>query len=143
MTDARTENHRDPLEAELESLRPTDLPPALIARIGDELSQREVTRRPRAWWIGAAVAAAACVALAAVVWRATRGPDIDVQPFVRGLPVTAVSGGADPEPPALATYHRALAGSPEALDALLDRQAARSLSGGTKVTASSDFAIFH
>jgi hypothetical protein len=143
MTDARTNgmSDRDPLEAELESLRPADLPPALVNRIGADLSHGERMHRPRTGRLGAAAAAAACVALAAVVWRAARPAGVDVRPIVRASPVTPGSGAADSEQPALATYHRALADTPEALDALLDRHSARALPGGAKVTASSDFGI--
>jgi hypothetical protein len=144
MNDARIENKeaRDPLEAELELMRPLDLPPALFARVGAALAPPITTRRPRAWWLGAVAAAAACVGLAAVVWRTTRPSDVGDPPtIVRTLPTAPDASAPDSEPPALATYHRALAGTPEALDALLDRHAARSLPGGARVTASSDFTI--
>jgi hypothetical protein len=131
----RTPKARDPLEAELESLRPAALPAELVARIASELEEPLRSPRFRLWWIPAAAAVAACVAIAAAVWRAkTPGPG-PVRTIVDTMPVAPPNSGAGEDLPALATYHRALAGPPAALDELLDRHAARSLSGGSRSTA--------
>jgi hypothetical protein len=120
----------DPLEAELAALRPAQPSAELFQRVG-----RELQRRPgfwaRAWFIGP-VAAAACAAVVLLVWRGGARPVGSVVPVATTTQVPTTTGVADDSDlPALATYRRAWARSPAALDALLDRHASRSLAGGS------------
>lgn len=127
---------RDPLEAELESLRPVELPPEMFDRIGLALARP----RRRLWLIPATAAAAAIVL--AMVWRVfVREIPVGPTSIAATVPAMATSERND-DRPALATYRRALAGSPDALDKLLDRQADRVLPGGARVTASSRAGLF-
>ena len=170
MTDRREPT--DALEFELQSLRPAELSPELTQRIGRRLDlatpgpersecpddafatpREEIrpfaalrSRHGLTWHVAAAAAVAACVVVAFLTWRpGPPGTGDSTDTWVTTLP----SGGA-PEPddrPALAVYHRAMSDSPDALDGLLDRHAARSLPGGgpgatgSRVTASSNFAL--
>ena len=80
-------------------------------------------------WALVSLAAAACVAFAAVIWRGGGGGGTLQPPQVAGTQPTTrtvlVAVGAQLPPPSRAAYQRALARSPEALDALLDAHAAR------------------
>src|SRR5581483_3075907 len=131
----RTSEPRDSLEAELEALRPLELPPALAARIGAQLDAPGRAARFRWWWIPAAVAAAASVGIAVGVWRAITHGVQNTPTVVHTTPDSPSGTVAREDIPALATYPRALSGPPEALNELLDRHAARSLSGGTHAPA--------
>ena len=136
----------DPLESELRSFRPADLSPDVYARVASELSPA----RPRArYWMAAAAAAAvaACLFAAVALWRMVSHPGVGPAPrqvaSIATAPVAATNHGGDDnnDRPSLATYRRALSGSPAALDALLDRHAARLLPAGgaepaVRVTAS-------
>ena len=133
----------DPLESELRSFRPADLSPGVYARVAGELSPA----RPRArYWVAAAAAVAACLFAAVALWRMGR-PAVDPAPrqvaSLATAPVAATSHADEDndDRPSLASYHRALSASPAALDALLDRHAARLLPAGgvepgVRVTAS-------
>lgn len=110
----------DRLEAELAALRPHDASSELRQRIADH---RAVVMPSRPHWrLGLALAgglAAACVAAAPFLrWsshqRVEPGPT-----FVTVRPPTPVE--PDKSEPTLLAYQRALARSPEALDALLAR----------------------
>ena len=129
----RTPEPRDPLEAELESVRPAALPPELVARIASQLDEPVRAPRLRLWWLPAAAAVAALVAIGVAMWRPTDGTGKVTVTHTIPLETPAARAGEDL--PALATYHRALAGPPAALDELLDRHAARSLSGGSRSPA--------
>jgi hypothetical protein len=115
----------DPLEAELSALRPRDVSPGLRHRIDARLADPPHTRR-RTWRIAlAAGLAAACLAAVLFRSRGDRGPAPGPQPVVvrpRPAPPAVEPEDDNPEPTVLA-YERALARSPEALEALLDRQA--------------------
>ena len=136
MSDAR--DVKDPLQAELEALRPAELPPGLEQRVGRELAaRRPVAWRIGSWLVGAAAVAAAAVVVAALAWRVLRPTPRETGPLAVGPSATtrALVETDDADRPALATYRRALAGPPGALDELLDRHAARSLPGGGRNAA--------
>jgi len=110
----------DPLEAELESLRPHELPPLLRQRIISALSEprrRPPRAHPSRLWIGA-LAAAACLVIAVAIWR---GREQGMASPGR----SPVAAGSSPPTDSVVAYQRALAQSPEALDALLDADAVR------------------
>ena len=119
-----TDDFRD-IESELESLRPVEpsagLREAVARRI--EAEERRVLRFPALLGIGAA-AVAACLAVAVVVWRPAR-PGREMS-LIGPRPVTgpATTATVAPVRPALGVYAKALSRSPDALDQLLDRQAA-------------------
>jgi hypothetical protein len=121
---SETPETRDPLEAELEALRPADMPPEMFDRVGRAIAARD---RPGRTWVafagmtGAAVAACAALALA---WHVTRPDRVSPTPVVTTAPAAPDD---EDDRPALANYHRALARSPTSLDELLDRHAARPL----------------
>jgi hypothetical protein len=125
---------RDPLEAELAALRPADLPPDLVARVGRDLAGRQARMRRR--WIVAGVALAASVLVAAALWPLMNATDLAHLPGITIAATTQASNDEDDEGPALFAYRRALAGPPDALDERLDRDAARTLPAGPRVTAS-------
>jgi hypothetical protein len=115
----------DPLEAELRKLRPCEPSPDMPRHIGDRLAAAPAppVRRMSPWSLALAAGfAAACLVAALLVWRSGKHDD---QPQVEhhGPPPPVAER---PEPlPTLGAYRRALDESPEALDALLDEQAAR------------------
>ena len=120
-----TDDH-DSLEAELEALRPRPVSAGLARRIAGRFAgNSSVLPRATVRWgaplVGGLVAAG-LIALA-ILWRGAtsiRGPECDVVP-----PTSPVVQG-DEDWPTLQAYRRALAESPEALEALLDRHAATS-----------------
>lgn len=127
---------RDPLEIELEALRPMDLSAGTFDRVGSALMQ---PRRRR--WLIPTTAAAASVVLA-IMWRMSiREIPLPPTPIAATWPAAATNEQGD-ESPALSVYRRALTGPPDALDKLLDRHADRVLPGGTRVTASSSPKLF-
>jgi hypothetical protein len=114
----------DPLEAELRNLWPREPSPDLARRVSERLASGPAppVRRTWPWHLALAAGLAACLVVAVLVWRLGRHDD----------PPRAVHQGPSlpvaerPEPlPTLGAYRRALDESPEALDALLDEQAAR------------------
>ena len=124
----------DPLEAELESLRPAPLSAALAARIERGLAGHPSGSSPRRYrrpaallWIGGAAAAAACVA-AALTWRQAGPGGDDRAIVVQATRPTAPHEEAD-DRPAFSSYRRAASLSADALDELLDRHSARTLAG--------------
>ena len=136
---AESPQNVDALEAELRTFRPVAPSPELFDRIGGELESFAPPRRLRAWLVG--TLAAACLAVAAaLVWRLSRPVDVGPVRIAATLPVPMTE--RDDDRPALASYRRALARSPEALDDLLDRHAARMLApGAARLTASSDVGV--
>ncbi|HEY1375244.1 MAG TPA: hypothetical protein VGF55_00530 [Gemmataceae bacterium] len=102
----------DALERDLESLRPRPPSPQLRRRIGARLGPP----RHRLRWAALAVAAAAAAGVVIYVSR----PVLPPGPIIGPPPVVA----AEPDPTVRA-YRLALAQSPEALEAALDRQAVR------------------
>ncbi|MEX2141644.1 MAG: hypothetical protein WD894_20430 [Pirellulales bacterium] len=114
----------DSLEAELGELRPCEVSPGLKWRVAECLAETQTIRPARPW--SAALAgglAAACLAAVLLGWRNDQGFEpgpIEIQPFA---PVVA-NGDAKPT---VQVYRRALARSSNALHALLDKHAARTL----------------
>jgi hypothetical protein len=112
----------DPLETELEALRPRGISPELKRRIAEHLAEAQAARQ-RLPWSPALAGALAAASLAAVLlgWS---GRDSEPSPNDPRPPVFVVNGNAKPT---VQAYRRALAQSPHALNALLDKHAARTL----------------
>jgi hypothetical protein len=113
----------DALEAELAALRPRDVSPALQQRVAERLGDAPSARSRWIWGVALAGGlAAACLAAVLLLGRGG-GPSAPTgQTIVEALP--KLHGPADDSLPSLQAYQRALARSPEELDALLDRHAA-------------------
>ncbi len=110
----------DRLEAELAALRPHAASPDLRRRIADHRAHSMPPRSRWRWGLTRASGlAAACVAAAILLHLATRRRVEPDQTIVQVRPVPPVEVG-DSGPTRLA-YWRALARSPEELDALLDK----------------------
>jgi len=131
MSDSRSS--MDPLELELHSLRPRELPRDLVRRIEADLAPAPAqSLRPRGrLWIGVAAAglAASIVIIAMVSRRGSNTTVPDDKQIVRAThPSSRPGGGATARPQpvvaSLGAYRSAYAQSPEALDALLSRTAA-------------------
>ncbi|MDB5357126.1 MAG: hypothetical protein JWN24_3579 [Phycisphaerales bacterium] len=130
---------RDPLELELESFPPPELPAALRARIAQAIdAERQANRAgaharwPVRWLLAGALATAACVTVSLVWFHrprsnpiATTGPD--VTPQHTNVKVRAPGH----QFATLAAYTRAAAESPDRLDSLMNADAALSLTPGT------------
>ena len=135
----------DPFEAELRSFRPVAPSAAVAQHIGAELARDAGPLRParpgRPWrlYAGAFAAAAACLVGAVAVWRVTHSGDgiahheVVSIATLPALPATEVPKRSDDDGddvddrPSLASYRRALSRSPEDVDELLHRHAARLL----------------
>jgi hypothetical protein len=107
----------DPLEMELAALRPRDIAPGLRGRIARRLAEAPTAerRRPR-WFALTATLAAACV-VAAVFWR-VGGRGVEKHPnVVDDNSVRHIE--TNPSMPTLLAYERALARSPEELEAIM------------------------
>lgn len=111
----------DPLENELAAFRPRPVSPELRDRVAERLS----TPAPSRSWIWGITFVGVLVAggVIAVILPNRKEPTLPVPPAVVPPPPPA---SAEPEspPPSVLVYRRALACSPEALDALLDQQVA-------------------
>jgi hypothetical protein len=124
------ESFDDALEAELHSLRPRELPERLVRGIGAALADEGGDAiGKRSLWLrvaAAAVGMAACVAVAALLWRGGRGT-----PPAHPAPIAVTPGTADPGEGrrpggvTLAEYRAAFARSSRALDTLLDQDGPR------------------
>ena len=127
MNDAGT---NDPIEAELHSLRPRDLPPDLVRRIETALESDRAAALRRRLWAGAAAVTGLAAAVALVVVLSRGGATHTAPPdgvIVRTNPVTQPGDHGQPRPrPMAATLgaYRSAYGSPEVLDSLLSRDAA-------------------
>ncbi len=117
----------DPLETELQALRPHEPSLELRQRIADRLAslvplRSRRLRRSVIW--GSALAAgvaAACLLVVAILLRRER--EVAIEPETPESPRPLLANAFDDALPTLWTYRRALAQSPEELDALLDRHA--------------------
>jgi hypothetical protein len=110
----------DQLEAELAALRPNGASAHLRRRIAEHRAH-SVPPRSR-WWWGLARAgglAAACAAAAILLHLTTRQPVVPGRTVARAHPVLPVE--VEDSAPTRWAYWRALARSPEELDALLDK----------------------
>jgi hypothetical protein len=130
----------DPLDEELRGFAPAAPSPGLFDRVARELDAPGRPLRLRPWIAGAVAAMAACLIITAFIWRAHRPGAVDPVRIASTLPAPMLGPDAD-DRPALATYHRALSGSADALDDLLDRHAARLLPAGGSLTASSELGL--
>jgi hypothetical protein len=107
----------DPLETELAALQPHDVSPGLRRRVAERLADapRSTGWRLR-WLVLASALAAACVTVVLVWWGSRRPVKQEQVTF----PLRASPSVAEPT---LLDYERALARSPEELDALLSQRA--------------------
>ena len=111
----------DSLEAELSALRPQPISAEVRRRIAERLAEPVPARR-RSLWRPALAGSLVAACLAAVAWWWIGGQNVETPPeFVAPAPRSA--GAADVVEPTLLAYQRALARSPEELEALLNRHA--------------------
>ena len=115
----------DPLEAELESLRPAPLRAELVTGIEGGLAGHAPRSGVRRYRRPAALLWIACVA-AALTWRPAGPPD-DNRPIVVQATRPAPPHGEADDRPALSSYRGAASMSADALEELLDRHSARTL----------------
>jgi hypothetical protein len=109
----------DPIEAELSSLRPREVSPELYRRVARGLAAPS-PRKTYRLWRPALVAGLAAACLAAIAFHRGGSGVVGPGPIDRrSVPAVAV----DDSRPMLLAYQRALARSPEALGALLDKHA--------------------
>jgi hypothetical protein len=116
----------DPLEAELSALRPHEVSPGLRRRVAERLGDPSRIGR-RTWRLALAGGlAAACLAAALFRWGGDHDTGPESMPVVvrpRPAPPVEVEAEVDDSEPTLVVYERALARSPEALNALLAKRA--------------------
>ena len=110
----------DPLEDELSALRPQPVSADLRRRVGERLSAPPSSRR---WLWGIAIAGVLVAGGLIAFVRPNRPEPAPPVPPAVVVPQPAPPESESPAPSVLA-YRQALARSPEALDALLDQQAA-------------------
>ncbi len=112
----------DRLEAELAALRPLDASPELRRRIADHRAHSAPSRTRRRWALTVAGGLAAACLVVVILSRWETRPPIVPGPDVVQAPHDPGVEGRDTGPSPLA-YRRALARSPDELDALLDKSA--------------------
>ena len=117
----------DPLETELSAIRPREVSPGLRGRIAERLA--DPPRARRGTWRLALVGglAAACLAAVLLRWGGGHGGGAGPTPVVvrpEPAPPDPVKAEVEDVEPTLLAYERALARSPDDLDALLSRRAA-------------------
>jgi hypothetical protein len=124
-----SEEH-DPFEAELAAFRPRELSPASQRRIAGRLADPSPRRSRWLWGLGLAGGmAAACLVAISRGWGPGGGQDLDTRPTI-AVPTTAPPGVTEDVLPTHRAYQQALTRSPEDLNALLDRHAARGFGSG-------------
>jgi hypothetical protein len=111
----------DFLEAELAAFRPRDPSPSLRHLVAEELAASPISDLRRIGGIVAAGGLAACLAMF-VLLRHHGGPDMPAYP-APPPPLSIVHEAGPGSPPDLPAYPRAWAGSPEALESVLDQNA--------------------
>lgn len=131
----------DPLEALLSALRPHELSSGLRQRVAERLGDSPHQERRRPWRIALAGAlAAACLAAVLFQWEGKRA--VKPQPIAVLLqpapPLTAVASGFT-----ILAYERALARSPEDLDALLTEDATVALESKSELVCIRAFTQSH
>jgi hypothetical protein len=114
----------DPLERELQSLRPGELSPQLQQRIGEALAgDSPALSSYRVRWPFALAGALAASALVLLILGRGREDAIRLnRDPTQSLPVESRSAQVANDTPTLWVYEQALADSPEAFDALFDKQ---------------------
>ena len=125
----------DPLEAELTALRPPEPSPRLRERIATQLSAQPVAR-PRiliGFAMAGALAATILVAAILVPWGLRR---VVKQQPTDNSPEWPLAAASDSALPSVWSFHRALSGSADDLDLLLDKHA------GLSTNSSRDSAQF-
>jgi hypothetical protein len=112
----------DSFEAELESLRPRELSPPMRQRIAERLERTSSSWKGRlAWSVVLAGGVAASVPLAIFLGRGNgRAPQEEPKVVTSQTPAPAAP---DDRFPTVRAYQEALAKSPEAFEALLDKHA--------------------
>jgi hypothetical protein len=119
-------NEFDPLEVELAALRPHGPTAELKQRIAERLDDIPVNlpARPRKYFgkVGAVAGGVIAAGLLAMIF--VRRGDEAVEPLAPHVPVAETAAAFDDTLPSLWTYRTALARSPDAVDALLDRHSA-------------------
>jgi len=123
----------DPLEGELAALRPPPVSPELRRKIADRLA-----RSRRAWRLAAVAGLIAVGLTAALAWRAGGRRDKAVP--VPVVPAPAPAAVPESSEPTLIVYRRALARSPEELDAMLDEHATLAPNSNPEPVAAGAFA---
>jgi hypothetical protein len=127
----------DPLERELAALTPPAVSPELRQRIADRLARPPAWRR--AWPFALAGGLIVASVAAVLVWdRSRHAPRDEPRPVVVPQSSPAVAP-ASPEP-TLLVYRRALARSPEELDAVLGGHATLAPDPNPKPVAAGAFA---
>src|SRR4051794_40163286 len=122
--------HIDPLEAELAALQPREPSPELKSRIAERLAGDgpvipPTSRKPIARWLAIqamyAVALAASLVVAALLWRGQRTTIVELPRDRDAQPTAPISIALDNSLPSVWTYERALARSADDLDAALNK----------------------
>jgi hypothetical protein len=108
----------DPLETELSALRPQEVSPGLRHRVAERLAEVPPPTRRRLWWFALVGGLAAACLAAVLLWG--RGGRRDEPERTVGPPPAPHAPAEEPGP-TLLSYQRALARSPEELEALLDK----------------------
>jgi hypothetical protein len=111
----------DPLERELAGLTPPPVSPELRQQIADRLARPPAWRRVWPFALAGVLIAAGGVAVLVIGDRDRPAPRDEPRPVVAPQPAPAAEP-ASPEP-TLIVYRRALARSPEELEAVLDEHA--------------------
>ncbi len=116
---------RDELESELRSLIPAAPSDRMVNGIADQLAPApHSTAEQPSWTFGAiAFAVAACLALV-IIWY-PRSTETTENPSL--APVSSQREALLAKPPTMLAYRQVLVESPDAVDELLDRHAARLL----------------
>ena len=105
----------DPLELELSALRPCDVSPGLRGRIARRLAEVPTPEQQRPRWFALSAALAAACVVAAVFWR-VGDRHVELNQNTRVAPAVP-RVGANSSALTLLAYERALARSPEELEA--------------------------
>jgi hypothetical protein len=111
----------DSLEAELSALRPREVSPRLRLRVAERLVDSPRSKRRRLWRMACAGGlAAACLTAVLFPWEGSQRIE---RKAIVGLPEPPLSVEVEDAGPTLMAYQQAFVRSPEALDALLDKDA--------------------